>query len=70
MATRTRTTFAKRQKEQARQEKQRAKAERRQQRKLEPKASGELDESAQNPEFPEQVESNEAERAPLESSAD
>ena len=40
MSPRPRTTFAKRQKEQARLEKQRAKAERKQQRKLETQAGG------------------------------
>jgi len=63
LATRTRTTFAKRQKEQARQEKQRAKVERRLQKKLEPKNTGEQDESA------ERIESDEAEPAPMESGA-
>jgi hypothetical protein len=40
MSPRPRATFAKRQKEQARQEKQRAKAERKQQRKLEGQPGG------------------------------
>ncbi len=40
MSPRSRATFAKRQKEQARQEKQRAKAERRQQRKVEGQTGG------------------------------
>lgn len=40
MGTRTRTTFAKRQKEQARQAKQQAKTERKQQRKLEKRNGG------------------------------
>ena len=40
MSPRPRATFAKRQKEQARQEKQRAKAQRKQQRKLETQAGG------------------------------
>jgi hypothetical protein len=49
LSPRTRATFAKRQKEQARREKQRAKAQRKQERKLENQQAREIGESDQAP---------------------
>jgi hypothetical protein len=49
MATRSRTSFQKRQKEIARMERQRDKAARRQQRKLAPKETGDFEPDAESP---------------------
>ena len=59
MPTRSRTTFKKRQKELARMEKQRDKAARRLQRKLEPSSNASMDES-ETPEGGEAIETSDA----------